>query len=248
MSIRGKVMAAAAVMTLVGGVSAVGTLAAQAATPSCYQNCIDLFSQKFGTHGTPSFVLNVLGKRGRAGQPLTLSPASNNNAGEDFIIFQHARVSGFASLGLVSATVAQHYGGTCAQVNSTTHRCVRHYPNDMAYEIEYAPDGVPSGLCVGVARPAGNGTKVVLERCSSGGRTTWVVDANASLGNPYVPLINGSDTNVKDPYVLNFPGSATPTQTPAPQLTTWKLQLYPNGHAFNNQVWSANFGPIQQGF
>ena len=49
MSIKGKVMAAAAVMTLVGGVSAVGTLTAQAATPSCYQHCIDLFSQKFGT-------------------------------------------------------------------------------------------------------------------------------------------------------------------------------------------------------
>jgi hypothetical protein len=248
MSIRGKVMGAAAVVTLVGGVSAAGTLAARAATPSCYQNCIDLFSQKFGTHGAPSFVLNVLGQRGRVGQPITLSPATNNNAGEDFIIFQQARVSRFASLGLVSATVAQHYGGTCAQVSSTTHRCVRHYPNDMAYEIEYAPNGVPSDLCVGVAHPASNGTKVVLERCSSGGRTTWVVGANASLGRPYVPLINGSDTDAKDPYVLNFPGSANPFQRPTPQLTTWKLQLYPIGRVFNNQLWSANFGPLQGGF
>jgi len=248
MSIRGKVMAAAAVITLVGGVSAAGTLAAQAATPSCYQNCISLFSQKYGTHGSPSFVLDVLLQRGRAGQPITLYRVSNNDAGEDFIIFQHARVSGFASLGLVSATVAQHYGGTCAQVSSVTHKCVRHYPNDMAYEIEYAPDGVPSGLCIGVGSPAQDGTKVVLERCSSGGRTTWVVDANASLGNPYVSLINGSDTNVNDPYVLNFPGSATPIQMPTPQLTTWQLQRYQNGGVFNNQLWSADFGPLQQGF
>jgi len=244
MSIRGKVMAAAAVMTLVGGVSAAGTLAAQAATPSCYQNCINLFSQKYGS----PFILDVQLQRGRAGQPITLYRASNNDAGEDFIIFDKARVSGFASLGLVSATVAQHWGGTCAQVSSMTHKCVRHYPNDWAYEIEYAPDGVPSGLCVGVEHPAGDGTKVVLERCGSGGRTSWIVDANAALGNPSVPLINGSDTSANDPYVLNFPGSATPFQTPTPQLTTWQLQQYFGGGVFNNQLWSANFGPLQQGF
>jgi len=241
MSIRGKVMAAAAVMTLVGGVSAAGTLAAQAATPSCYQNCINLFSQKYGS----PFILDVQLQRGRAGQPITLYRASNNDAGEDFIIFDKARVSGFASLGLVSATVAQHWGGTCAQVSTMTHKCVQHYPNDWAYQIEYAPDGVPSGLCVGVENPATDGTKVVLERCGSGGRTTWVVDANASLGNSNVPLINGSDTNVKDPYVLNFPGSSAPMNMPSPQLTTWQLQYYFGGGVFNNQLWSADFGPVQ---
>jgi len=241
MSIRGKVMAAAAVITLVGGASAAGTLSAQAATPSCYQNCIDMFSQKYGS----AFLLDALLQRARAGQPVTLYRASNNDAGEDFIVFQKARVSGFASFGLVSAAVAQHWGGTCAQVSTMTHKCVQHYPNDWAYEIEYAPDGVPSGLCAGVGSLAQDGTKVVLERCDSGGRTTWVVDANASLGNPYVPLISGSDTNVKDPYVLTFPGSASPVQMPAPQLTTWQLQYYFGGGVFNNQLWSADFGPVQ---
>jgi hypothetical protein len=144
--------------------------------------------------------------------------------------------------------VAQHWGGTCSQVSAMTHKCVRNYPNDWAYQIEYAPDGVPSGMCVGVEHPAGDGTNVVLERCGSGGRTTWVVDANATLGNSNVPLINGSDTSVKDPYVLNFPGSAAPANMPTPQLTTWKLQRYANGGVFNNQQWSADFGALQQGF
>jgi hypothetical protein len=45
MSISGKIMAAAAVMTLAGGISAAGTLAAQAATPSCYEHCTELYSQ-----------------------------------------------------------------------------------------------------------------------------------------------------------------------------------------------------------
>jgi hypothetical protein len=245
MSIRGKVMAAAAVMTLVGGVSAAGTLAARAATPSCYERCINLFSQKFGTHGEPSFVLAVLAQPGRAGEPVTLYRASNADAGEDFLVYVQARVSSFAGLGLVSPALALHYGGTCSRVSSRTHKCVQHYPNDWAYEFEYAPNGVQSGLCLGLAKTAADGTKVVLETCGSSTRTSWVVDAAGEIGNPYVPLINGSDTNATDPYVLNYPGSATPFQLPTPQLTTWKLQHYPfGGGVFNNELWSANFGPL----
>jgi len=44
------------VMTLVGGVSAAGTLTAQAATPSCYEHCAELYSQKLGH----LFILDVL--------------------------------------------------------------------------------------------------------------------------------------------------------------------------------------------
>jgi hypothetical protein len=243
MSIRGKVMAAAALMTLVGGVSAVGTLTAQAATPSCYEHCNDLFTQKFG----PSFVLDVLLQRGRAGQPVTLYRASNNDAGEDFTYFSSARVSRFAALGLVSSVVAARFGGGCSHVSSMTHKCVSHYANDLAYEIEYAPDGAASGLCVGVATTAGDGTKVALEPCNSSARTTWVVDANAAIGNASVALVNGSDTSASDPYVLNYPGSALPYQMPTPQLTTWALSRYQGGGVFNNQLWSAEFGPIQEG-
>jgi hypothetical protein len=243
MSVRGKIMAAAAVVTLVGGVSAAGTLQARAATPSCYQNCIDLFSQKFGSHAAPLFVIDV--QRGLLGQPVTLFVASNGNAGEDFHIFAQGRVSNFAALGLVSPALALHYGGTCALVNASTHRCVRHFPNDWAYEIEYVPKGVPSGLCLGVAKTAADGTKVVLQRCGFSTRTTWVVDANSPLGNASVPLINGSDTNWLDPFVLNYPGRAVPMQNPH-ALTTWQLQRYPGfgGGVYNNQLWSANFGSL----
>jgi hypothetical protein len=224
MSIRGKVVAAAAVMTLAGGVSAAGTLTAQAATPSCFQHCIDLFSQKFG----PSFILDVLLQRGRAGQPVTLYQASNEDAGEEFTI--------------VFSAVASHYGGTCSRVSSVTHKCVSHYPNDWAYEFEYAPYGVTSHLCLGVAATAADGTKVALERCGSV-RTTWVADSGAA-GNRGVPLISGSDTSVADPYVLTYPAGAVPSRMPTPQLTTWALLRHPNGSVFNAQLWSAGFGPL----
>jgi hypothetical protein len=235
MSIKGKVVAAAAVVTLAGGVSAVGTLSAQAATPSCYEHCIELFSQKFGS----MFILDVLLQRGKAGQPITLYRASNNDPAEDFTVFSSARVSRFAAQGLVSSAVAARYGGGCARVSSVTHKCVSHYPNDWAYEFEYVPDGVPSGLCMGVAGTAGNGTRVVLEPCGSA-RTAWVADAPA---NP-VPLISGTDTSVSDPYVLNYPGSTVPYQMPTPQLNTRPLSWYQHGGVFNNQLWSANSGPV----
>ena len=56
MSIKSKIFAAAATLTLVGGIGAAGTLtagAASAATPSCGHNCINIFSQLYGTHKHP---------------------------------------------------------------------------------------------------------------------------------------------------------------------------------------------------
>ena len=55
MSFKSKVLAAAATLTLVGGVGAAGALSAgtaSAATPSCGHSCIDIFSHQFGTHRT----------------------------------------------------------------------------------------------------------------------------------------------------------------------------------------------------
>ena len=44
MSIRNKILAAAATLTLVGGVGTVGALSAGAATPSCGNSCVDVFT------------------------------------------------------------------------------------------------------------------------------------------------------------------------------------------------------------
>ncbi len=52
MSIKSKVLAAAATLTLVGGVGAAGALtagSASAATPSCGTSCINIFTKQFGT-------------------------------------------------------------------------------------------------------------------------------------------------------------------------------------------------------
>src|SRR6266702_113504 len=57
MSIKSKVLAATATLTLVGGVGTVTALSAGAATPSCGHDCIDIFSREFGTHHHPNFEL-----------------------------------------------------------------------------------------------------------------------------------------------------------------------------------------------
>ncbi len=54
MSIKSKVFAAAATLTLVGGVGAAGAISASAATPSCGFTCIEVFNHNFGTHAHPN--------------------------------------------------------------------------------------------------------------------------------------------------------------------------------------------------
>jgi hypothetical protein len=221
MSIKSKVLAVAATMTMVGGVSAVGLRPADASTPPCGTSCITGYSQEFG----PSFVLDVLRQGETAGQPIILFRASASDPAEDFTISDQGSVDDFNVAGLVSNELALYYGSL------------------EAYELEYSPYGVDSGLCLGVGRTAGNGTPVVLEPCGESGKTVWVVDTLNDNTNPnYVPLINGSDTNFSHPYVLHYPGTGYPTDSPRPQLNTYTLQKYSGGTVYHNEMWGENRG------
>src|SRR6202022_2044024 len=62
MSIKSKVLAAAAALTMAGGLGTAGTLSASAATPQCSQSsptCLQIFSAKFGTPDNPGFIETV---------------------------------------------------------------------------------------------------------------------------------------------------------------------------------------------
>src|SRR5260370_40507031 len=85
MSLKGRLLAGAATLALVGGVGTAGALSAAAATPSCGHDCIDIFSRAFGTHKTPNFVLDVLRQGAKVGQPIILFRTSNNDPAEDFV-------------------------------------------------------------------------------------------------------------------------------------------------------------------
>jgi hypothetical protein len=227
MSIKSKILAGAGALALAGGLATVGAMSASAATPPCGHRCIDIFSREFGTHSHPNFVLDVWRQTARAGTPIILYRTSNTDKAQDFTISNQGTVADFYAAGLVSASLNLHYSA------------------DQAYEFEYSPNGVNSGLCVGTASTAANQTPVVLVPCGASAKSVWVVDSQDAIGRGYVPLINGSDTNFSHPYVLHYPGNAFPTDTPRPQLNTYTLQKYSNNSVFDNELWGANFGVLR---
>ena len=146
-----------------------------------------------------------------------------------FQFFVLGLVSDFYSAGLVSAALNLHYGNGEGQTSTT---------GDLeAYEIQYAPYGVDSGLCVGTATTAAAGTKVSLQPCGVSSKTVWVQDwdnpAGAHLN--YVPLIAGSDTNFSQPFVLTYSATAYPTDMPRSQLYTANLTGFPDQAHFTRR-------------
>src|ERR1039458_6909117 len=227
MSIKTKILAAAATLTLVGGLGVTGELAANAATPSCGNHCIDIFSNEFGTHHSPNFVLDVLRQGARVGQPIILYRTSNSDPAEDFTVSYQGTVADFYSAKLVSASLDLHYSHL------------------YAFEFQYSPNGVNSGLCMGVGSTAANATPVALEPCGASAKTVWVVYSYNSITGHYVPLITGSDANFSHPYVRPAPATPPPPAPPPPHLNTHTLQQYPNGTVFNNEQGGADYGILK---
>jgi hypothetical protein len=255
MGLKSKVLAAAATLTIVGGVSTVGMLSAGAATPSCGNFCVNIFSRQFGTHHTPNFVMDVWRQGAKVGQPIILFRTSNTDPAEDINASFSGSVDDFFAAGLVSSAVELHYGGTTAIPGITLagHGAAGFF-NDPAFELEYTPFGAGSGLCVGVASTAVQGSKVSLQPCGVSSKTVWIVDAgdSATIRHGYVPLINGSDTNFSHPFVLTYPSNGFPTDRPRPQLTTNNLTGFTGnflvpvlGTINDNQLWGADFGVIR---
>jgi len=230
MSVKSKVFAAAATLTLVGGVGVAGLAtagAANAATPSCGGSCIDIFSHQFGTFADPSFVMDSFKQGDVAGTPVILFRTSNSDPAEDFTVDNQGLVSEFYALGLVSPQVDLHY------------------LNDYAYEFMYAPYGVQTGLCTGVAATAVNGEHVTLQPCGVSSKTLWVSDSHSGQLTAHAePLINGSDTNFSEPYGLTYGQSSYPTDTPRPPLYTENVLGFSSGAVNSNQEWSADGGVL----
>jgi hypothetical protein len=245
MSFKSKVLAGAASLALVGGVAVVGGLSASAATPSCGHRCVNLFSKKFSNVLTtkPDFVVDVWRQGANVGQPIIMFQSSNSDPAEDFTVSLEGNVSDFVAAGLVSPVVALHYGQAATAGNPTAN-------NDLAWEFQYSPFGVDSGLCIGTQATAINNEGVTLQPCGVSAKTVWITDAaNAARGGiftfPYAPLINGSDTNFSQPFVLTYPQNGNPNDKPRPQLVTQNLHKFSRGQVFDNQQWSGFFGVLQ---
>ena len=201
MSIKSKIVTAAATLTLAAGVGAAGTLTANAATSPCAANCVNWFSAAFGTAAHPAFVPNVPNQVAQAGQPVTLAPASGANKGEDFSPGYVATVHDLVVAGLMNPGLDKLYSGL------------------SVYEYQYAPGGKSTGLCAGVGTTPGLATPVTLQPCGVTARTTWIRDPQATHAGSYDALISGAtDRNFSHPYVLTALLPRLPLFT-APLLT-----------------------------
>ena len=240
MSFKSKLLAGAAALTLMGGVGAAGLAtagAANAATPSCGASCIDIFSHDFGTFKNPQFLLDVYKRGQNVGQPVILFRLSNADPALDWTVADQGTVADFVTAGLASPALGLHYAGA------------------EAFEVEYAPYGADTGLCMGVAATAVQGEKVSLQPCGVSSKTVWVFDVQDNNATPgfSIPLINGSDTNFSHPFVLTYPAGSSPTDTPRPQLFVSNLTGFSGGLIppsslgviSDTQLWNVNlFGQV----
>jgi len=265
MSIKSKVLSVAATLALVGGVGTAGVLGAgtaSAATPSCGASCINIFSHQFGSFRSPNYTVDVLRQGEKVGQPIILFRTANYDPALDWTFAFEGTVSDFFAAGLVSSSLALHYGCIAGvnfpncpfNVSSISGSKSSDY---LAVENEYAPFGVDSGLCMGVAATAFNDEGVTLQPCGVSSKTVWVLDTldqqfTSAWAHGYIPLINGSDTNFSQPFVLTYPNDSTPTDKPRPQLVVTNLtgfsfhvsNLFGTG-ANSNQLWGATFGELK---
>jgi Putative Ig domain/IPT/TIG domain len=236
MSIRSKILAAAATLTLAAGAVAAATaLPAHAATRSCGQPCINLSSLANSTS-----VLDDPGGED-TGTSLVTYPASGGYPGEDFIEQSTDPVFDYFEVGLVSEGVALHYGCDPG-VDFPT--CPAGSVNDYAFEIQYTPFGAPTGECVGIASDAAQGTGVSLQPCGVSNHTLWI----ASLSwlrtlSPATPLIAASDTDFTAPYVLTDDGpvNGLPFEH---QLETANLVTSAAGQVSGSQLWGGVAGTL----
>jgi hypothetical protein len=235
---------------MIGGAAVAAALPAVAATPHCGPRCIDFFSRQAGSYQHPGIVLDVLGQGKKAGQPIGGFRASRHDAGEDFVISFRSKVSELYSARLVTKWLALRYGGLGCQVyRPASHKCLRHYPDVYAYEIEYAPLGAGSGLCVGTPAAARDGTPVSLQPCGVSARTVWVVDLVHSVGprtrHPFAPLINGSESGFILPWVLTYTGGPQQAGTSWRRLATRTLRMPAHSRTvMASQLWGAGFGAL----
>jgi hypothetical protein len=225
MSVKNKVLAAAAALTMAGGLSTAGALSASAVTPQCSQGgtqtCIQIFSKAFGSYASPGFVETVFLGIPVAGVPTILHSANSTDPAEDLLSIG-GLVSQFYAKGMVSAAVNAHYG------------------TEKAAQIEYAPHGKPTGLCAALARTAYQGEGLTLQPCSRPGITVFIIDiADSPATAPaYFPIVNASTTDFIHPFAMTFAGKADPAHRLFPQIKIDHLTGNPAAVP-DSQLWGA---------
>jgi hypothetical protein len=173
MSIKSKVFAGAAALSVMAGGLGVAAATANATTPSCFvNNCVAI--------SNGGAVLDSYKRSTALGNKVILWGDSNVDPATDFIKYRVGTVAEFLWEGLISKTFAAQFP-----------------PNDRVFEVEYAPYGNPSHKCVGV--DGSQGGQVNLRNCGVSANTLWV-QKGPSTG---AVLVSAASKNFDDPNVLS---------------------------------------------
>ena len=229
MSIKRRARTVATAL-IVGGVSAIATQAASAATPACGPSCLSVFSSELGTYASPNFVEHVFGGGARVGTPTGLNTASSSDPSEDFINPHPGTVSDYYAMGMVSAAVNRHYGTLTAS------------------QLEYTPEGIPSGLCVGIATEPFQGEALSLQPCTIPGRTVFVIDtadSPATASEGLFPIVSGATRDFAHPFTMTYPRHVDAAAM-LPPIRLRHLEFHgPERAVPGTQLWGVAEGPLQ---
>ena len=228
MSHRHQLLAALAALMLTGGLATVAALPAGAATPQCGEHCIEVYSTLFGSEANPRFVETVFHGVAKAGQPTVLAASKSTNSAAD-LIPMIASGSEFYEKGLVSSAVDAHYGSL------------------HVLQLQYAPDGRPTGLCVGLKTAAYQGEGLSLLPCSIPTLTVFIIDtpdAPAAAAERHFPIVAASTAEFSHPYAMTFQGNAAPNAQPFPQIHVDRLIGNPSDVP-SRQLWGSIVGVVK---
>jgi hypothetical protein len=228
MSIKKRAQAITAAL-IIAGVSAVVAVPASAATTACGPSCLSVFSPELGTYAQPNFVEHVFGGIASVGQPTGLNQASISDSSEDFINPHPGNVSTYYALGLVSADVNSHYGTLTAS------------------QLEYAPSGMRTGLCVGVASDPFENEALSLQPCTVPGRTVWIIGTTlspATAAAHLFPIVSGATTDFSRPFAMSYPRHIDTTRE-LPPIRLRHLQFEGSDKTLaDTQLWGVKSGPL----
>lgn len=217
-----------AVGAMAGLVCAAGALTAipantpaSAATPGCGPRCVQVYSARYGSPTDPRFVETVYGGTAAVGTPAVLAPPSTTDPAGDIMVRAAGTVTSFYETGMVSAAINEQYGPL------------------NAVQLEYAPNGVRTGLCSGLAGEPYQNAGLTLQRCETPGSTVFILDTrdSPSTAPMFFPIIMGNTTDFEHPYAMTLVGD--PEHASVPQIRIQRLRGNPD-HVAANQLWGAN--------
>ncbi|HSC86586.1 MAG TPA: hypothetical protein VLC09_04920 [Polyangiaceae bacterium] len=221
MSVKSKVLRSAATLMTVAGVIGLGSLPASAATPACGLQCGSVFSRELGSYAELNVVEDVLDGLAQVGQPVILKQASGNDPSEDIIAHRYS-MSALYAAGMVSADV------------------LAAYPNRLGVQQEYAPYGVGTGMCVGLAKTAFQNEGLTLQPCATPGTTVWIIDPA-----PYFPIVNGSTTTFDRPFAMDLPQDEIVSDQQLLQIHVRHLKFLSDEKTLpDSQLWGFHQGPL----